>query len=203
MSLYSRLDRLAADVAKLDRKVDSVSNAPQGQRTSIEGGGSYEFNDVDGNLKAIVGGQEDGGTTINVLGGPTPPTPVGFTVDVDHGKFIVHWSGDFDGDALAPSDWSRAEVHASQDPFFVPSRATARGSIVSAAGGEVTIGVLKGPWTVKMLAWSQAGKMSAPSAPVDVEVPSYGDIVLEEIDAATTLIKNAGEMLLEGQQTLA
>ncbi|MGZ1491476.1 hypothetical protein [Brevibacterium sediminis] len=45
--------------------------------------------------------------------------------------------------------------------------------------------------------------MSAPSAPVDVEVPGYGDIVLEEIDAATTLIKNAGEMLIEGQQTLA
>ncbi|MGZ1491324.1 hypothetical protein [Brevibacterium sediminis] len=94
-------------------------------------------------------------------------------------------------------------MHASQDPFFVPSRATARGSIVSAAGGEVTIGVLKGPWTIKMLTWSQAGKMSAPSAPVDVDVPGYGDIVLEEIDAATTLIKNAGEMLLEGQQTLA
>lgn len=202
MSLYSRLDRLAADVAKLDRKVDSVSNAPQSQRTSVEGG-SIDFNDDDGNLMAIVGSQDDGGNTINVISGPTPPTPVGFTVGVDHGKFIVHWSGDFDGDKLAPSDWSRAEVHASQDPFFVPSRATARGSIVSAAGGEVTIGVLKGPWTIKMLAWSQAGKMSAPSAPVDVEVPGYGDIVLEEIDAATTLIKNAGEMLIEGQQTLA
>ncbi|MFE1082427.1 hypothetical protein [Brevibacterium sediminis] len=179
-----------------------MSNHPQSQRTSVEGG-SIDFNDDDGNLMAIVGSQDDGGNTINVLAGPTPPTPVGFTVDVDHGKFIVHWSGDFDGDALAPSDWSRAEVHASQDPFFVPSRATARGSIVSAAGGEVTIGVLKGPWTIKMLAWSQAGKMSAPSAAVDVEVPGYGDIVLEEIDAATTLIKNAGEMLLEGQQTLA
>lgn len=202
MSLYSRLDRIAADVARLDRQLTSVSNHPQSQRTSVEGG-SIDFNDSDGNLKAIVGEQDDGGNTINVISGPTPPTPVGFTVDVDHGKFIVHWSGDFDGDALAPSDWSRAEVHASQDPFFVPSRATARGSIVSAAGGEVTIGVLKGPWTIKMLAWSQAGKMSAPSAPVDVVVPGYGDIVLEEIDAATTLIKNAGEMLLEGQQTLA
>lgn len=202
MSLYSRLDRLAADVARLDRQLTSVSNHPQSQRTSVEGG-SIDFNDDDGNLMAIVGSQDDGGNTINVISGPTPPTPVGFTVEVDHGKFIVHWSGDFDGDKLAPSDWSRAEVHASQDPFFVASRATARGSIVSAAGGEVTIGVLEGPWTIKMLAWSQAGKMSAPSAPVDVDVPGYGDIVLEEIDAATTLIKNAGEMLIEGQQTLA
>lgn len=201
MSLYSRLDRIAADVARLDRQLTAVSNHPQSQRTSVEGG-SIDFNDDDGNLMAIVGSQDDGGNTINVISGPTPPTPVGFTVDVDHGKFIVHWSGDFDGDALAPSDWSRAEVHASQDPFFVPSRATARGSIVSAAGGEVTIGVLKGPWTIKMLTWSQAGKMSVPSAPVDVEVPGYGDIVLEEIDAATTLIKNAGEILVDGQETL-
>ncbi|MGO3021963.1 MAG: hypothetical protein ACTIIH_01835 [Brevibacterium sp.] len=66
----------------------------------------------------------------------------------------------------------------------------------------MTIGVLKGPWTIKMLAWSQAGKMSAPSAPVDVEVPGYGDIVLEEIDAAQTRIDNARAILVDGQETL-
>ncbi|MDK8434288.1 hypothetical protein [Brevibacterium sp. H-BE7] len=198
----SSLDRLYRDVENLKQQYKGLAGGPQLALSSIENG-SIDSKDADGNLKMTIGEQDDGGNTINVLAGPTPPTPTGFTVDTDYGKFILHWSGDFDGEALAPSDWSRAEVHASQDPFFVPSRATARGSIVSAAGGEVTIGVLKGPWTVKMLAWSQAGKMSAPSAPVDVEVPSYGDIVLEEIDAATTLIKNAGEMLLEGQQTLA
>lgn len=196
------LDRLYRDVENLKKQYRGLAGGPQLALSSIENG-AIDSMDADGNLKMTIGQQDDGGNTINVISGPTPPTPVGFTVDVDHGKFIVHWSGDFDGDALAPSDWSRAEVHASQDPFFVPSRATARGSIVSAAGGEVTIGVLKGPWTIKMLAWSQAGKMSEPSVPVDVEVPGYGDIVLEEIDAATTLIKNAGEMLLEGQQTLA
>lgn len=196
------LDRLYRDVENLKQQYKGLAGGPQLALSSIENG-AIDSMDADGNLKMTIGQQDDGGNTINVISGPTPPTPVRFTVDVDHGKFIVHWSGDFDGDALAPSDWSRAEVHASQDPFFVPDRTTARGSIVSAAGGEVTIGVLKGPWTIKMLAWSQAGKMSAPSAPVDVEVPGYGDIVLEEIDAATTLIKNAGEMLLEGQQTLA
>ncbi|MCS4593554.1 hypothetical protein KTJ89_11235 [Brevibacterium sediminis] len=196
------LDRLYRDVENLKQQYRGLAGGPQLALSSIENG-AIDSMDADGNLKMTIGQQDDGGNTINVVSGPTPPTPVGFTVDVDHGKFVVHWSGDFAGDKLAPSDWSRAEVHASQDPFFVPSRATARGSIVSAAGGEVTIGVLKGPWTIKMLAWSQAGKMSAPSAPVDVEVPGYGDIVLEEIDAATTLIKNAGEMLLEGQQTLA
>ena len=196
------LDRVYRDIESLKQLYKGLAGGPQLALSSIENG-SIDSKDADGNLKMTIGEQDDGGNTINVLAGPTPPTPVEFTVDTDYGKIVLHWSGVFDGDALAPSDWSRAEVHASQDPFFVPSRATARGSIVSAAGGEVTIGVLKGPWTIKMLAWSQAGKMSAPSAPVDVEVPGYGDIVLEEIDAATTLIKNAGEMLLEGQQTLA
>lgn len=191
--------RLAKRLARIEQAQANMSK-PQLAYSSIENGNvkSYEGND----LKMIVGMQDDGGQTTTVFNGPTPPTPVGFTVDVDHGKFITHWQGGFDGDALAPSDWSRAEVHASQDPFFVPSRATARGSIVSAAGGEVTIGVLKGSWTIKMVAWSQAGKMSVPSAPVDVEVPGYGDIVLEEIDAAQTRIDNARAILIEGQETL-
>ncbi|GAA1513862.1 hypothetical protein [Brevibacterium permense] len=195
------LDRLYRDVENLKQQYKGLAGGPQLALSSIENG-AIDSMDADGNLKMTIGQQDDGGNTINVISGPTPPTPVGFTVDVDHGKFIVHWSGDFDGDKLAPSDWSRAEVHASQDPFFVPSRATARGSIVSAAGGEVTIGVLKGPWTIKMLAWSQAGKMSAPSAPVTVDVPGYGDIVLAEIDAAETVIKNAGEVLVTEQGTL-
>ena len=195
------LDRLYRDVENLKQQYRGLAGGPQLALSSIENG-AIDSMDADGNLKMTIGQQDDGGNTINVISGPTPPTPVGFTVDVDHGKFVVHWSGDFDGDALAPSDWSRAEVHASQDPFFVPSRATARGAIVSAAGGEVTIGVLKGPWTIKMLAWSQAGKMSAPSAPVDVEVPGYGEIVLEEIDAAQTRIENARAILVDGQETL-
>lgn len=195
------LDRLYRDVENLKQQYRGLAGGPQLALSSIENG-AIDSMDADGNLKMTIGQQDDGGNTINVLAGPTPPTPAGFTVDVDHGKFIVHWSGDFDGDKLAPSDWSRAEVHASQDPFFVPDRTTARGSIVSAAGGEVTIGVLKGPWTIKMLAWSQAGKMSVPSAPVDVEVPGYGDIVLEEIDAANTEIKNGNSILVNAQDTL-
>lgn len=195
------LDRLYRDVEDLKQQYKGLAGGPQLALSSIENG-AIDSMDADGNLKMTIGQQDDGGNTINVISGPTPPTPVGFIVDVDHGKFIVHWSGDFDGDKLAPSDWSRAEVHASQDPFFVPSRATARGSIVSAAGGEVTIGVLKGTWTIKMLAWSQAGKMSAPSAPVDVEVPGYGDIVLTEIDAAETEIKNGNSILVNAQDTL-
>lgn len=176
MSLYSRLDRIAADVEKLNRQVTAVANAPQSQRTSVEGG-SIDFNDSDGNLKAIVGMQDDGGYTTNVISGPTPPTPTNFTVEVDHGKIVVHWDGTFENALVAPTDWARAEVYAQEGQFVTPSRELARGSMVAASGGEVTIGVLKGQWTVCMAGWSQAGIMSPMSAPVTVDVPGYGDIV--------------------------
>lgn len=201
MSLYSRLDRIAADVEKLNRQVNSVANAPQSQRTSVEGG-SIDFNDADGNLKAIVGEQEDGGNTVNVVAGPTPPTPTNFTVTVDHGSLTVHWDGDFEDGAVAPSDWARWTAYAQAGQFVVPDRTTSIGGTDSASGGEVTAGVLKGEWTVTLLAWSQAGKPSAMATPVTVDVPGYGDIVLTEIDAAETVIKNAGEVLVSEQGTL-
>ena len=201
MSLYSRLDRLAADVEKLNRQVTAVANSPQSQRTSVEGG-SIDFNDADGNLKAIVGEQEDGGNTVNVIAGPTPPTPTNFTVTVDHGSLTVHWDGDFEGGAVAPSDWARWTAYAQSGGFVVPDRTTSIGGTDSASGGEVTAGVLKGEWTVTLLAWSQAGKPSAMAEPVTVDVPGYGDIVLAEIDAAVTDITNAGEILVSETETL-
>lgn len=202
MSLYSRLDRIAADVEKLNKQVTAVANAPQSQRTSVEGG-SIDFNDADGNLKAIVGMQDDGGYTTNVVSGPTPPTPTNFTVEVDYGKLIVHWDGSF-GDALvAPTDWARAEVYAQEGQFVTPSRELARGSMVAASGGEVTVGVLKGQWTVCMAGWSQAGIMSPMSTPVTVDVPGYGDLVQETLDEAQKLIDEAKAALEAGQADLA
>ncbi|WP_025780245.1 hypothetical protein [Brevibacterium sp. VCM10] len=196
------LDRLYRDVENLKKQYRGLAGGPQLALSSIENG-AIDSKDAEGNLKMTIGQQDDGGNTIHVISGPTPPTPVGFTVEVDFGQIRVHWNGDFDADALAPSDYARTEVYVQAGDTVVPSRLTAKGSMVAASGGEVKIGVEKGSYAVCLVAWSQAGKMSAPSAPVDVEVPGYGDIVLEEIDAAATLIKNAGEMLIEGQQTLA
>ena len=202
MSLYSKLDRLASDLEAVKTQLNAVANTNQLQRTSVEGG-AIEFNDEDGNLKAIMGGQDDGGYTTVVVSGPVPPVPTNYGVDVDFGKAVVHWSGDFENALVAPSDWSRTEVYAQPGAFVSPSREYARGSMVAASGGSVTIGLTKGQWTFCLVAWSQAGRMSAMSTPVTVDIPGYGDIVLAEIDAAETAIKNAGEMLVDGQQTLA
>ena len=202
MSIQTKLDRLASDLANVKHQLHAVANSPQAQRTSVEGG-ALEFNDEDGNLKAIMGAQDDGGYTTVVVSGPVPPVPTNYGVDVDFGKAVVHWSGDFENALVAPSDWARTEVYAQPGEFVTPSREYARGSMVAASGGSVTIGLTKGRWTFCLVAWSQAGRMSAMSTPVTVDIPGYGDIVLAEIDAAETAIKNAGEMLVDGQQTLA
>lgn len=195
------IQKLAKELAGIKREVVSW-RGPQADYTSIENGGNFTFKDSDGNVTAVVGGQDDGGTTINVIAGPTPPTPVDYTVTVDHGSLTVHWDGEFENDVVAPSDWARWTAYAQDGVTVTPSRSTAIGGTDSASGGEVTAGVLKGQWTVTVLAWSQAGKPSVMGDPITVVVPGYGDIVLEEIDAADTIIKNGSDILVTAQDTL-
>ncbi|QPR39602.1 hypothetical protein [Brevibacterium casei] len=201
MSLYQRLDGIAKRMDELETQVRAVGNQPQAQRTSVEGG-SIDFNDADGNLRAIVGEQFDGGTTINVVAGPTPPTPTAPVAEVTYGGIKVRWDGMFEDDAIAPTDFSRVQVYAKAGGFVTPTPENAKGSIVSAAGDEVSLGVEKGTHTVCLAAWSQAGKPSAMSAPVTVEVPGYGDLVQAAIDEAQRLIDQAKQALETAQQEL-
>lgn len=191
--------RLAQRIARIERE-QANQGKPQLAYSSIENGNlkSYEGND----LKMVVGLQDDGGQATTVFNGPTPPTPANYTVTVDHGSLTVHWDGDFENDVVAPSDWARWTAYAQEGGTVTPSRSTAIGGTDSASGGEVTAGVLKGQWTVAVLAWSQAGKPSAMGDPVTVDVPGYGDIVLAEIDAAETAIKNGSDILVTAQDTL-
>lgn len=191
--------RLAQRIARIERE-QANQGKPQLAYSSIENGNlkSYEGND----LKMVVGLQDDGGQATTVFNGPTPPTPANYTVTVDHGSLTVHWDGEFENDVVAPSDWARWTAYAQEGGTVTPSRSTAIGGTDSASGGEVTAGVLKGQWTVTVLAWSQAGKPSAMGDPVTVDVPGYGEIVLEEIDAADTIIKNGSDILVSAQDTL-
>lgn len=201
MSLYSQLDRLASDLESVKKQLHAVANTNQLQRSSVEAG-SLDFNDEDGNLKAIIGLQHDGATTVNVVNGPKPAAPAGITADVDNGRIIIRWDGTFAGDLIAPTDWARTEIYAQEGGFVVPTSDNARGSFVSAAGGELTIGVTRGTWTVCVAAWSQAGRQSEMSAPITVEVPGFGDLVQEAIDKAEALIEEARTTLEAGQAEL-
>ena len=153
MSLYSRLDRLAADVEKLNRQVTAVANSPQSQRTSVEGG-SIDFNDADGNLMAIVGGQDDGSNTIRHVDGPTPPVPSGLSAHVDGPIVQVSWDGTFESDVT--HDWHYLEVLA-----VGPNNEQLTGTINDLSGGETSLAATaQGDWFITARSVSRAGKRS-------------------------------------------
>ncbi|QPS33461.1 hypothetical protein [Brevibacterium casei] len=197
------LDRMVRDIENLKKAQRALATGPQLANSSLENG-TLDVNDADGNLRMMVGLQDDGRQTVTVIGGPTPPTPSAPQVSVDNGTIVARWDGNFVDELVAPTDWARTEIHAVPGAAeFVPTRATARDSIVAASGGEVTIGVEKGTWTVCLVSWSQAGKLSAPSGFVTVEVPGYGDLVQAAIDEAQALIDQAKTALEAGQEEMA
>lgn len=196
------LDRMVRDIENLKKAQRALATGPQLANSSLENG-TLDVNDADGNLRMMVGLQDDGRQTVTVIGGPTPPTPSAPQVSVDNGTIVARWDGNFVDELVAPTDWSRTEIHAVPGAAeFVPTRATARDSIVAASGGEVTIGVEKGTWTVCLVSWSQAGKLSPASGFVTVEVPGYGDLVQAAIDEAQRLIDQAKKALETAQQEL-
>lgn len=196
------LDRMVRDIENLKKAQRALATGPQLANSSLENG-TLDVNDADGNLRMMVGLQDDGRQTVTVIGGPTPPTPSAPQVSVDNGTIVARWDGNFVDELVAPTDWSRTEIHAVPGAAeFVPTRATARDSIVAASGGEVTIGVEKGTWTVCLVSWSQAGKLSPASGFVTVEVPGYGDLVQAAIDEAQRLIDQAKQALETAQQEL-
>lgn len=196
------LDRMVRDIENLKKAQRALATGPQLANSSLENG-TLDVNDADGNLRMMVGLQEDGRQTVTVVGGPTPPRPSAPQVTVDNGTIVARWDGTFVDELVAPTDWARTEIHVVQGSLpFLPSPSSARDSVVSAAGGEVTIGVERGQYTVCLVSWSQSGKLSAASEFVTVDVPGYGDIVLQKIDAAKTQIENAAKILLDAETTL-
>lgn len=173
MSLYSRLDRLAADVAKLDRKVDSVSNAPQAQRTSIEAG-TMDVNDEDGNLVSTIGLQEDGSGATRFFDGPIPPVPAGFTALADGPLIQGTWDGSFVDGQQATYDLAYLEVAATLvDDDSRVSFAT----ITAKEGASATlVANQSGQWAVAVRSVSQAGKKS--------EFFSAGTVEVKLVDLA-------------------
>ena len=173
MSLYSRLDRLAADVEKLDRKVDSVSNSPQAQRTSIEAG-TMDINDEDGNLVSTIGLQEDGSGATRFFDGPIPPVPSGFTALADGPIIQGTWDGTFGAGLPATYDRAYREIAAT----LVDDDTRVSFATISAKEGASASVVANqsGTWAVAVRSVSQAGKKS--------EFFSAGTVEVKLVDLA-------------------
>ena len=145
--------KLATQLARLDREVKSWRGA-QADFTSIENGGNFTFKDGDGNVTAIMGGQDDGSNTIRHVDGPTPPIPSGLSAHVDGPIVQVSWDGTFESDVT--HDWHYLEVLA-----VGPSNEQLTGTINDLSGGETSLAATsQGDWFITARSVSRAGKRS-------------------------------------------
>src|SRR5690606_12829798 len=109
--------QVARHLAPVMRRLAALEQASGLGHSSIEDGAIEEY-DADGVLRQIIGKQPDGTSATSVVNGPPPPVPAGMVVEATAGGLTVGWDGTFEGDAVAPMDFARVEVHASTEPGF-------------------------------------------------------------------------------------
>src|SRR5699024_10029063 len=174
------IKKLATDLARLKREVVSWRGA-QADFTSIENGGNFTFKDGDGNVTAIVGGQDDGSNTIRHVDGPVPPVPSGLTAHVDGPIVQVSWDGSFEDADEATYDWSHLEVVA-----VGPDNTNLRATINDVTGATANLAAtVSGEWTVVARSVSRAEKRSLDGDAGTVEVK------LVDIDGAIEAVQDS------------
>ena len=175
------IKKLATDLARLKREVVSWRGA-QADYTSIENGGNFTFKDGDGNVTAIMGGQDDGSNTIRHVDGPVPPVPSGLTAHVDGPIVQVSWDGSFEDADEATYDWSHLEVVA-----VGPSNEQLTATINDVTGASASVAAtVSGEWTVVARSVSRAEKRSldGDAGTVDVELVGLTGAINDAIGSA-------------------
>ena len=175
------IKKLATDLARLKREVVSWRGA-QADYTSIENGGNFTFKDGDGNVTAIVGGQDDGSNTIRHVDGPVPPIPSGLSAHVDGPIVQVSWDGSFEDADTATYDWSHLEVVA-----VGPSNEQLTATINDVTGATANLAATaSGEWTVVARSVSRAEKRSldGDAGTVDVELVGLTGAINDAIGSA-------------------
>ena len=173
--------KLAIQLARLDREVKSWRGA-QADFTSIENGGNFTFKDGDGNVTAIMGGQDDGSNTIRHVDGPVPPVPSGLTAHVDGPIVQVSWDGSFEDADEATYDWSHLEVIA-----VGPGNEQLTATINDVTGATANLAATaSGEWTVVARSVSRAEKRSldGDAGTVDVELVGLTGAINDAIGSA-------------------
>lgn len=200
---------LARRLERLEQGV-TAQNVPQLAASSVEAGAIPHY-DSSGQMTALVGEQHDGTTAAAVLAGPVPPAPLG--VDASGGQLTVTatWDGTFVGDAVAPMDFARVEVHRGATEDFIvdplPTSTTRVGSIEHAGGGSFTWTQQPGDVWVTMITRATTGKASEPLAYVMVEVDSAVDPAVfeqaaKDLNDARTRLAGAESRLAGAQSDL-
>lgn len=175
------VDRLAKTliqrVDRVDRKVRDLQNKNDLGFSSIEDSQSINVYDTTGTPEASFGGQFDGSAGAFSLTGPEPPMPSApVPLETGWARVKLRWDGLFAGadgvtdeTIVAPMDFSRVEVHASQDPAFTAEfNTTIRDTIETPRGRESIFFAPPGTWYVRLVTRTLSGKASVATAPITV-----------------------------------
>ena len=166
------MNQIAAILKRLDdheRQLKAATGGVQLKWSSIEDGALTSY-DSEGELRLVIGQQDDGTQTIQNLNGPTPPTPSTPTATVDGPVITVTWDGALaDTTAAIPADYRRVHVYLSDALGIFPTAPA--GTIEPTAGATALLTVNKtGTYKIALAIESESGKLSAWSATVEVVV---------------------------------
>ena len=194
---------------EIDQRVTALSRGGVGiGKSSIASGESLTVATDTGEVVF-----KDGG--LDYVSGEVPPVPSSATLAQDFGQLRVTWDGTFAADDVeaeepvlvdAPLDLDVIEVHASTDPEEAEwGSDTMRSQIKTREGGTVPISGfdIDDEVFVVLIALSKTGLRSEPSTPTSIVIEGLNfDQLFNELDAATTIINNAREILIENEKTL-
>lgn len=194
---------------EIDQRVNALSRGGVGiGKSSIASGESLTVATDTGEVVF-----KDGG--LDYVSGAVPPVPSSATLAQDFGQLRVTWDGTFAADDVeseeptlvdAPLDLDVIEVHASTDPDEAEwGSDTMRSQIKTREGGTVPISGfdIDDEVFVVLIALSKTGLRSEPSTPTSIIIEGLNfDQLFNELDAATTIINNAREILIENEKTL-
>ncbi|MEU9703100.1 hypothetical protein [Streptomyces sp. NPDC047981] len=182
---------LGTRLTQLENRLNRLERAPRLSSAAIDDT-SLVIRDGSGSLRALVGQQPDGTTAVNVVNGPTPPTPAAPYVASVLGGVAAAWDGTFTNDQVLPLDFARVEVHASTTADFDPIAATLMGTIETPQGAVVVI-TTDTPVYVRLVTRNTSGTASAPSAQNGPIAPALvvADDVADGIITGTKLAADA------------
>lgn len=184
--------QLAAELVSVRRLATSRKGL---RHSSLEDGSIPEY-DRSGVLSSIWGRQWDDAHGMLSVNGPTPPTPGGFTFRTVPGALMVEWLGEWDPavvndqPVVAPSDFSRVEIHASTaGDLSALLRDTLKSTIETPRGAEVRIDLNYGEaYYVRAIARATTGKISAATpvfGPFTIPKAVAADLDIDEITGNT------------------
>lgn len=180
MAAGSPIDRLATQLAALQRQVNALGKGTALAYSSIDNGAltaTQTSTDSFGNsvqqVTTIIGQQYDGTAGAVVVSGPPPPRPSAPTLSQAIGGVKVQWDGTFmdpqqgfSSPVVAPMDFAGVDVQVSADLNFGDGGfGPTHGTIVSAKGGELFVAWPQSntPLYARLITRTKAGKYSPPS----------------------------------------